>query len=287
MSQTGSGKDQDSLTRKQRRDQAREQRKATERAQAAAATRRRRIIQLGGVAAVVVVAIVVIVVATGGKGAGKETAVPKTSQARSEVVTTVTSLLNGIPQSGTLLGSPSAPVKMRYFGDLECPICAEFTLDALPSIIANDVRTGKLKIEYESFSTATGNAERLHAEPEGMFTTQQVAAYAAGRQNRAWYYIELFYHEQGKEDSGYVTESFLQSLASQVPGLNLQQWSAARNDKALETRVIEGNKEAINLGFEGTPSFTIGKSSGPLKPFSPESIKSSTPFEEMVNKLAT
>ena len=42
------------------------------------------------------------------------------------------SLLQGIPQNGITLGNPNAPVTMKYFGDLECPICKEFTLGALP-----------------------------------------------------------------------------------------------------------------------------------------------------------
>ncbi len=57
------------------------------------------------------------------------------------------------------------------------------------------------------------------------FQTQQIAALAAGKQNLMWNFVELFYHEQGEEDSGYVTESYLQGLAAQVPGLNLSQWS--------------------------------------------------------------
>ncbi len=88
---------------------------------------------------------------------------------------------------------------LKYFGDLECPICKEFTLGVLPTLIQKYVRTGKLKIEYHSLETAT-------REPE-IFKTQQVAAYAAGKQNLAWDFIELFYHEQGEEDSGYVTKA--------------------------------------------------------------------------------
>ena len=79
------------------------------------------------------------------------------------------------------------------------------------------MRTGKLRIEYRSMETAT-------REPE-VFKTQQVAAYAAGKQNKAWNFIETFYHEQGEEDSGYVTEKYIQGIASQVPGLNLAQWT--------------------------------------------------------------
>src|ERR1700685_2396304 len=73
---------------------------------------------------------------------------------------------------------------------------------APPSIIDSYVRNGKVKIEYRSMETATRDPDT--------FDIQQVAALAAGQQDKLWNFIELFYHEQGKEDSGYVTESFLQ-----------------------------------------------------------------------------
>ncbi len=168
---------------------------------------------------------------------------------------------------------------MQYFGDLECPYCQRFTLTALPNIIQNEVRTGKLRIEYKSMETAT-------REPE-VFRTQQIAAYAAGKQDKAWYFIELFYHEQGEEDSGYVTEKYLQGLAAQVPGLNLSKWQSDRADKALETEVFTDEKEASATGFNGTPSFMLGKSGQTLKPFSSTSLESSSAFEPTINQLAS
>src|ERR1700733_14041828 len=201
---TGEEDDDQDLTRKQRREQARTQRKALEEAEAAGAQRRKRLIQLGGVAGVVVVIIVVILVATsGGSSKGGIETSPKGTPP--PAVAEVTSLLNGIPQKGNVLGSPTAPATLVYFGDLECPICKEFTLGALPTLIQKYVRTGKLKIEYRNLETAT-------REPE-TFKTQQIAALAAGKQNKAWYYIELFYHQQGQEDTEYVTEKYLQTLA--------------------------------------------------------------------------
>lgn len=88
-------------------------------------------------------------------------------------------LLDGIPEHGNALGRPNAPVTLQYFGDLECPICHDFTLGALRRLIADDVRSGRLKIEYRSLSTATGSAEATGAEPKGTFG-RQVAAYAPG-----------------------------------------------------------------------------------------------------------
>jgi protein-disulfide isomerase len=265
--------DEADLTRKQRREQARAQRKALEEAEAAGAKRRARLTQLGIVAAIVVAVVVVILIATGGGGTKK---VQSGTKAANENVAIVNSLVGGVPQSGNTLGNPNAPVTLQYFGDLECPICKEFTLGALPSIIQKWVRTGKVKIEYHSMETAT-------REPE-VFKTQQVAAYAAGKQNLAWDFIELFYHEQGEEDSGYVTESYLQNLAQQVPGLNLTKWTSDRSDPELSNEVESDKQAANNAGFTGTPSFLIGKTGGSAKKLEYSSLTEPTSFDEAIEK---
>jgi protein-disulfide isomerase len=245
--------DEEDLTRKQRREQARAQRKAMEEAEAAGAVRRARLTQLGIVVTVVVVAIVAVLIATGGSS---KSGLPTSKHEANATGAQISTLIGGIPQNANALGSPTAPVTLQYFGDLECPICREFTLGALPPIIQRWVRTGKLRIEYHSMETATREAE--------VFKTQQVAAYAAGKQNKAWYFIETFYHEQGEEDSGYVTEKYIQGIASQVPGLNLATWTSDRSDPELANEVATDAQAANNEGFSGTPSFLIGTSGGAM-----------------------
>jgi protein-disulfide isomerase len=271
--------DEEDLTRKQRREQARTERKAAEAAATTDAARRRRLAQLGSAVAVVVVVIVVILIVTGGGGNSTVASKPKSAAAQSQV-RTVEAVLAGTTQKGNVLGSATAPVTMQYFGDLECPVCAQFTLGALPSIVRKWVKTGKLKIEYRSLSTATGKAEQGGAEPEGMFNKQQVAALAAGKQNKAWDYIELFYHEQAEEDSGYVTERYLQSLAQQIPGLNLATWTSDRGDSGFVAQIATDSQEANNQSFNGTPSFLIGKTGGTLKPYEYNSLTNPSGFYE-------
>jgi protein-disulfide isomerase len=267
--------DEEDLTRKQRREQARTERKALEESEAANAARRTRLIQLGSVAAVVVVVVVVIALVTGG---GKKTAVVKPGTASaSSTEKLVTSLVGGITQNANVLGSPTAPVTLQYFGDLECPICRDFTLGALPSLIQKWVRTGKLRIEYRSLETAT-------REPE-VFKNQQVAALAAGKQSKMWNFIETFYHEQGEEDSGYVTENYIQGIAKQVPGLNLAQWTSDRNDSSLAAQVATDAQAANNQGFNGTPSFLIGKSGGAMSKYEYSSLTNPSGFNEAIEKL--
>ncbi|HXP28476.1 MAG TPA: thioredoxin domain-containing protein [Solirubrobacteraceae bacterium] len=266
------------LTRKQRREQAREQRKAIEEAEASGAARRKRLIQLGSVIGAVVVIVVVILVATSGGGTKKGLEKkPANGGGTPKVVTEVTSLLASIPQNGNTLGDPKAPVTLQYFGDLECPICREFTEGALKPLIEKYVRTGKVKVEYHNLETAT-------REPE-TFRTQQAAALAAGKQQKAWDYIELFYHQQGQEDTGYVTEKYLQELAKQVPGLNLATWTTDRSDPEFTNTITSDAQAANNVGFTGTPSFLVGKSGGTLSKLEYASLSDPSSFESAINKL--
>jgi protein-disulfide isomerase len=185
--------------------------------------------------------------------------------------------LKGIQQSGDALGDPGAPVTLQYFADLECPICREFDLSTLPTLVKKYVRTGKLRVVYRSLETAT-------REPE-VFRTQQVAALAAGKQNLMWYFVELFYHEQGEEDSGYVTESYLQNLAQQIPGLDLATWTSDRNDSALANQIASDARAANHEGFVGTPSFLIGRSAHRLHKLEAGSFSEPGPYEAAIKQL--
>ncbi len=267
--------DEEDLTRKQRREQSRSERKALEEAEAAGAARRKRLTQLGVILGVVVVAIVIVLIATGG-GSTNKGLVHKPVE-KTTLVKKVEAEVGGIPQQGFTIGASTAPVTMQYFGDLECPICKDFSLGALPSLLQKWVRAGKLRIEYRSLETAT-------REPE-VFKTQQVAALSAGKQNKMWQYIELFYNQQGEESSGYVTEKYLQGLAQQIPSLNLAQWTSDRGNAALSTQVATDAQTANNEGFNGTPSFLLGKTGGKLTKYEYTSLTNPAGFNEAIEKL--
>jgi protein-disulfide isomerase len=209
--------------------------------------------------------------------AGAATAAPGRPAARARVIAE----LAGTKQAGNVLGRANAPVTIQWFGDLECPICRQFALGALPRIIQKFVRTGKVKIEYRALETAT-------LEP-AVFREQQTAALAAGQQHRMWYYVELFLHEQGEEDSGYVTPGYLNGLAEQVPGLNLARWQTERGDPRLARQVELDARAAAKDGFNGTPSFVIGRTGGPtlrLREFTIEQLKrASALFEPTIERL--
>jgi protein-disulfide isomerase len=224
----------------------------------------------------ILAAVITAVVIAGCGGAVRGTPKPSAGSAK-EPRAAVAALLAGIPQRGSTLGDPNAPVTLEYFGDLQCPYCKQFTLAVLPSLIKSYVRSGKLKIEYRSLESATRDRET--------FAVQQVAALAAGTQNRLWPFIELFYYEQGREDSGYVTERYLQGLAQQVGGLNLPAWSAARSDAALLHTITRDARIAYYARFRGTPSFLIGKPGGRLWTFNPGTLTQVSPYAAAIGEL--
>jgi protein-disulfide isomerase len=249
-------------SRKEQKEQARAQRLSKEQADSERLQRTRRLQIFGGaITATVVVIVIAILVSSSGSS---PTTGLLSRKSASALYTTVKAEIGGIPQSATTLGDPSAKVTLNYWGDLQCPVCRDFTLgDAgggLPEFIQRDVRTHIAKVHYLSLCTATCNP----ADPTGgtsVFDTQQSAAYAAGKQNLAWYYIELFYRQQGAEDSGYVTRSFIDGIAEQIPKLSLTTWQTDAGSKSLVDQVNADQSLAESqYRFNATPSLTI---SGP------------------------
>lgn len=161
----------------------------------------------------------------------------------------VDALLVDIPQEGATLGSARAPVTIWIFADLQCPTVRLFAESYLPSILDTWVRRGDVKLTYRSLETDTYNEET--------FFRQEIAALAAGRQNKMWDFLLTFVHQQGKQASGYATDQFLADIASQVPGLNRAQWRQDRRDALLSRRVALDLRSAHARQLSSTPSFVV------------------------------
>lgn len=185
----------------------------------------------------------------------------------------VESSLRGIPQFGLVLGDPNAPVKLVEFGDLQCPVCKGFAEEILPPIIENQVKNGEARLEFRNFTII--GPQSVHAG---------AAALAAGEQGRGWNFVELFYKNQGAENSGYADDAFLEAVAKAAGVKNLAQWNKDR--KRLGGQVEATSKEARQLGFNGTPSFAI---QGPASDQRLEPIgtpSSTRAFEEAIEEAS-
>jgi protein-disulfide isomerase len=229
--------------------------------------RRTRLLQFGAGAVFLVIAVVVVLIVVAGsnsKSGGDASNLKEVAE--------VEKIFTGIPQEELTLGDPKAPVELIEYGDLQCPICKEYSEEFLPGVIDGQVKQGEAKITFRNFTIISEESV-----PAG------TAALAAGKQGVGWNFIELFYRNQGEERSGYVTDEFLTSIAKGAGVKDIAQWNKDRNSAALKKQVEATTTEAsTKLGFTGTPSFAIkGPSTKGMELLS--SPQSTGEFEEAID----
>jgi protein-disulfide isomerase len=162
--------------------------------------------------------------------------------------------LQGIPQDGTVLGSPDAPVTLVEYADLQCPYCAQWALSTLPELVRDYVRSGKLRVEFRGLAFVGPDSDKALR-----------AALAAGRQDRLWDVVELLYANQEAENSGWVDEDLLARIAGSVSDLDAQQFAADRGLPALGREMAKTRAHARAGGVRGTPAFELGRTGTRLR----------------------
>ena len=53
------------------------------------------------------------------------------------------------------MGSANAPITLEVYADYECPSCGEFFRNIVPDLVAQYVRTGKIKFSHRDFPLVT------------------------------------------------------------------------------------------------------------------------------------
>jgi len=201
--------------------------------------RRKRLLQIGSAAVfLAVVAVAVLIVVSQNETSGGD--------ANLEDVGLVKRQLQGIPQSGLVLGDPKAEVTLFEFGDLKCPVCKGFSEEIVPDVIDSKVRSGEARLDFRNFTIIDEES-----------TPAGAAAIAAGMQGRGWNFVELFYRNQGPETSSYVNDEFLTEIARGAGVADIAKWNKNRKSAAVLREVEATTAEAQQLGFTGTPSFAV------------------------------
>jgi protein-disulfide isomerase len=210
-------------------------------------TRQRRLGLLAAAAALAAVIVVVAIVISQG-GADDEPAAPAPGVER-------------LPEDRVWLGDPAAPATLIEFADLQCPFCAQYAEDTLPQVIEDYVRPGRLRLELRLLAFLGPDSVR----------GRQVAN-AAALQNRLWNFTDLFFRNQGEENSGYATDAFLQRLARRTPGLDTDELAADFGSPQANALSRQADRMATRLGVQGTPSFYLVRDGGTPEPIEIDSL---------------
>jgi protein-disulfide isomerase len=234
-------------SRTEEQEMRREERQRAE-AEARVKERRQRLVKLTSAAVflAIIAVVVAVVISQSGSSSGGGTEL--------KGVATVNSQLKGLPQNGPVIGDPNAKVTLIEYGDLQCTTCGFYAQSIIPSLLSGPVRSGDAKIEFRPWSIIGPDS-----------TPAAEGAYAAGEQGRFWSYIELFYHNQGGENSGYVTDDFMTAVAKDAGVADIGRWNDDRSNPRWKRMIDQHDQQANAFGFTGTPSFAI-TAGGPAKP---------------------
>jgi len=210
--------------------------------------RRRALVWVAGLAALATLVVVVAVV----MGQQHESAPSSPAAGR---------VFAGVEQDGIALGSNDAPATLVEFADLQCPFCAVYARDILPTVVDRYVRSGRLRLELRVLSFLGEDSVRAG-----------VMAAAAASQDRLWSFADGFYRNQGQENSGYATDDFLQRVAEETRGLDVARALAERHAAGARRMLDESDALAGELGAEFTPSFFLRQGDEPARPVEPSKL---------------
>ncbi len=196
------------------------------------------LIAIGGA---LVVAVVLVVASLALRGGDDDTSSSTTTPSSGS-----TAVVDGIPQSGTVLGNPDATVVLLQYEDIQCPVCKTYTEAGFRTVVEEYVRPGDVKIDFRGLEFLGDDSTKALSH-----------VLAAARQDRAWQLIDLLYANQGDENSGWVTDDLLRELGGQIEGLDVDKMFADAATPEIAAEIEDVANEAAERRVPGTPWFYV------------------------------
>lgn len=152
------------------------------------------------------------------------------------------------PNDTLAIGDIDAPVVLSEWADLRCPYCARVTTEIMPTLIAEYVDTGKVRIEFHDVSFFGDDS-----------TTAAVALRAAAEQGRFAEYLHTV-HAAAPPEGGHPDlprETLIGfAVTAGVPDIDLFTADLDRDD--LRAAVEASTLWSQQLGISSVPFFVAG-----------------------------
>lgn len=195
------------------------------------------LLAIAGAAVLAVVLVVAAIAFSGGDDEEATTSGPTSGS---------TAVVDGIPQSGTVLGNPDAQVTLLQYEDIQCPVCKSYTESGFQTVVDEYVRPGDVKVDFRGLEFLGDDSTKALRH-----------VLAAAKQDRAWQLVDLLYANQGAENSGWVTDDLLRELGGQIEGLDVDAMFADAATPEIATEIEQVAQEAADRRVPGTPWFYV------------------------------
>jgi protein-disulfide isomerase len=171
----------------------------------------------------------------------------------------VTPVAYNVPENGTSLGDPNAPVKMDVWEDFQCSGCYYYTTNIEAQVLQTFVETGKVYYTFHYYPFIDGGSGESHDAAD--------AAACAAAQNRFWDFHAIAYANWLGENSGSFTKARLQAFAQAI-GLDMNAFNSCYDANTYASTIQNDVTAGDQIGVPPTPGlFVDGKavvsSSGP------------------------
>ena len=137
-------------------------------------------------------------------------------------------------------------------------------MPVLPAVRADDLPGHRQQVRRARASCASSSSTLTFIGPDSEKAAR--AAAAAGQQKRESYFTQLWYFNQGQENSGYATDAFIEKIWK-AAGVDVPKAKKFADSQASMAPVVAAQKGAEKYGVVSTPTFLIGETGKPLTKF--------------------
>ena len=149
-----------------------------------------------------------------------------------------------------VIGEPNAPITIIEFSDFQCPFCAKFHVETLPSIMNEYINEGQVKLVFRDFPIQSIHPNALPAS---------VASECANEQGKFKEMHDVLFENQ-KEWSNQNTDSVIITFTKYALEMGLEEErfdSCLKNGKYIE-EIQKDLDDGRAYGITGTPGFFVG-----------------------------
>lgn len=230
---------------KERREARRQATLAADKVRVQNAQRKRLAIMVSVVLVIAVAAVTILVALNGADDGNADLSNPSIADS--------TAIYQGLVSQGMTLGDANAPVTVIEYADYQCPFCQRFTLNVEPQLLADFVKTGKVKFEFRPMPILSS----LELADKGNESVRAAeATMCAMDQGKFWDFHHVLFLKQDGENKGTFSDVNLISYATET-GLDVPTFTTCLSTGKYQQAVIDSRTQGIADGVTSTPSFVI------------------------------
>jgi protein-disulfide isomerase len=139
-------------------------------------------------------------------------------------------------------GSSSAQLAVVEYSDFECPYCGEYARETYPRIVADYIKTGKIRYYFRDMPLPTHPNAMLAAE----------SARCAGEQGKFWEMHDSLFANQSALGSKDLTDR------TQTLGIDKAKFLECITSEKYSQAIRRSAAGAERMGISGTPAFAVG-----------------------------